>query len=111
MLDSVKETHQMAEANQEKNMKMREALGISQYFVEGSSLDPARKAKEAAAAAAEEAKKKYTYVYTVYHHLLISFLYYKIMTFKFTTKLTTIKCQVNHRKILSFLDLLEICRT
>ena len=52
----------MAEANQEKNMKMREALGISQYFVEGSSLDPTRKAKEAAAAAAEEAKKKYAYV-------------------------------------------------
>lgn len=52
----------MAEANQEKNLKMREALGISQYFVEGSSLDPARKAKEAAAAAAEEARKKYTYV-------------------------------------------------
>lgn len=66
---SVKESHQIAEANQEKNCKMREALGISQYFVEGSSLDPERRNKEAAAAAAaataaaaEEAKKKYTYV-------------------------------------------------
>ncbi|XP_035214914.1 serine/arginine repetitive matrix protein 2-like isoform X2 [Stegodyphus dumicola] len=59
---SVKESHQLAEANQEKNLKMREALGISQYFVEGSSLDPERKAKEAAAAAAEEAKKKYALI-------------------------------------------------
>ncbi|KAG8187666.1 hypothetical protein JTE90_005518 [Oedothorax gibbosus] len=57
---SVKESHQIAEANQEKNCKMREALGISQYFVEGSSLDPERRAKEAAAE--EEAKKKYTLI-------------------------------------------------
>lgn len=76
LLGSVKETHQMAEANQEKNMKMREALGISQYFVEGSSLDPARKAKEAAAAAAEEAKKKYAYVlqFIIIFHSLFCFL-------------------------------------
>uniref|UniRef100_A0A2L2XYP3 Serine/arginine repetitive matrix protein 2 n=1 Tax=Parasteatoda tepidariorum TaxID=114398 RepID=A0A2L2XYP3_PARTP len=58
----VKESHQIAEASQEKNAKMREALGISPFFVEGSSLDPERKSKEAAAAAAEEAKKKYTLI-------------------------------------------------
>jgi serine/arginine repetitive matrix protein 2 len=46
----VRETHQIAEAQQEKNAKLREAFGISEYFVEGSSLDPNRRAKEAAAA-------------------------------------------------------------
>lgn len=29
-----------------KNAKLREAFGISEYFVEGSSFDPDRKAKE-----------------------------------------------------------------
>ncbi|XP_071446854.1 serine/arginine repetitive matrix protein 2 [Hetaerina americana] len=48
----VRETHQVAEAQQEKNAKLREAFGISEYFVEGSSLDPNRRAKEAAARAA-----------------------------------------------------------
>lgn len=43
---SVRETHQIAEAQQEKNAKLREAFGISEYFVEGSSFDPDRKAKE-----------------------------------------------------------------
>ncbi|KAJ6641892.1 Serine/arginine repetitive matrix protein 2 [Pseudolycoriella hygida] len=43
---SVRETHQIAEAQQEKNAKLREAFGISEYFVEGSSFDPERKAKE-----------------------------------------------------------------
>lgn len=46
---SVKETHQIAEAQQEKNAKLREAFGISEYFVEGSSLDAGRRAKEEAA--------------------------------------------------------------
>lgn len=49
---SVRETHQVAEAQQEKNAKLREAFGISEFFVEGSSLDPQRRAKEAAAKAA-----------------------------------------------------------
>lgn len=43
---SVRETHQIAEAQQEKNAKLREAFGISEYFVEGTSFDPDRKAKE-----------------------------------------------------------------
>lgn len=43
---SVRETHQIAEAQQVKNAKLREAFGISEYFVEGSSFDPDRKAKE-----------------------------------------------------------------
>ncbi|XP_067642682.1 serine/threonine-protein kinase fray2 isoform X1 [Eurosta solidaginis] len=43
---SVRETHQIAEAQQEKNAKLREAFNISEYFVEGSSFDSDRKAKE-----------------------------------------------------------------
>lgn len=46
LLRSVRETHQIAEAQQVKNAKLREAFGISEYFVEGSSFDPDRKAKE-----------------------------------------------------------------
>uniref|UniRef100_A0A0K8TS33 Putative splicing coactivator srm160/300 subunit n=1 Tax=Tabanus bromius TaxID=304241 RepID=A0A0K8TS33_TABBR len=42
----VRETHQIAEAQQEKNAKLREAFGIPEYFVDGSSFDPDRKAKE-----------------------------------------------------------------
>uniref|UniRef100_A0A0C9PRV7 SRRM2 protein n=1 Tax=Fopius arisanus TaxID=64838 RepID=A0A0C9PRV7_9HYME len=49
---NVRETHQVAEAQQEKNAKLREAFGISEYFVEGSSLDPERHAREAEARAA-----------------------------------------------------------
>lgn len=43
---SVRDTHQIAEAQQEKNAKLREAFNISEYFVEGSSFDSDRKAKE-----------------------------------------------------------------
>uniref|UniRef100_W8AP02 Serine/arginine repetitive matrix protein 2 n=2 Tax=Ceratitis capitata TaxID=7213 RepID=W8AP02_CERCA len=43
---AVRETHQIAEAQQEKNAKLREAFNISEYFVEGSSFDSDRKAKE-----------------------------------------------------------------
>lgn len=58
-----KETHQLAEANQAKNDRIKAAFGISEYFVEGSSFDPERKAKEEAAKkAAEMAKKKYAIV-------------------------------------------------
>ncbi|XP_076346210.1 uncharacterized protein LOC143244784 isoform X2 [Tachypleus tridentatus] len=53
----VKESHQMAAANQKKNEKLKEALGISEHFVEGSSLDPQRKQKEALVMA--KAQKKY----------------------------------------------------
>jgi len=42
----VRETHQIAEAQQQKNAKLREAFNISEYFVEGSSFDSDRKAKE-----------------------------------------------------------------
>jgi serine/arginine repetitive matrix protein 2 len=61
---SVRETHQIAEAQQEKNAKLREAFGISEYFVEGSSLDPQRHVKEAQAKSAAEQSKKYTLVRT-----------------------------------------------
>lgn len=53
---SVRETHQIAEAQQEKNAKLREAFGISEFFVEGSSLDPERHAREAEARAAAASK-------------------------------------------------------
>lgn len=43
---SVRETHQIAQAQQEKNARLREAFGISEYFVEGTSFDTERKAKE-----------------------------------------------------------------
>lgn len=42
----VRETHQIAQAQQEKNARLREAFGISEYFVDGSSFDSERQAKE-----------------------------------------------------------------
>ncbi|CAG2256502.1 SRM300 [Mytilus edulis] len=57
-----KETHQIAEANQEKNKRLKEAFGISEYYVDGSSLDPNRKAKEDEAKAVAMAQKKYAIV-------------------------------------------------
>ncbi|XP_061397035.1 serine/arginine repetitive matrix protein 2-like isoform X2 [Musca vetustissima] len=85
---AVRDTHQIAEAQQEKNAKLREAFNISEYFVEGSSFDSDRKAKEdlakslalqkeldaqreqaaaaaaTAAAAAKESSKRYALVRT-----------------------------------------------
>ena len=55
-----KETHQIAEATAEKNAKLREAFGLSEHYVDGSSFDPNRKAKEEAAKALAMAQKKYT---------------------------------------------------
>lgn len=55
---SVTETHQVAEAQQEKNAKLREAFGISEYFVDGSSFDPAREAKEQVAKANAHAQRE-----------------------------------------------------
>lgn len=42
----VRDTHHIAEAQLEKNARLRDAFGISEYFVEGTSFDPERKAKE-----------------------------------------------------------------
>lgn len=47
---SVKDTHQFADEQLKKNARLRDAFGISEYFIEGSSLDPERKTKEAALA-------------------------------------------------------------
>lgn len=55
---SVTETHQVAEAQQEKNAKLREAFGISKYFVDGSSFDPDREAKEQLAKSAALQEKE-----------------------------------------------------
>lgn len=49
---AVRETHQVAAAQQEKNAMLRSAFGISEYFVEGSSFDADRKAKEVLAKSA-----------------------------------------------------------
>ena len=54
---SAKATHQLAEASNARNEALKKAFGISEYFKEGSSLDPDRKAKEKAAM--ELAQKKY----------------------------------------------------
>lgn len=58
-----RETHQLAEANQEKNARLKEAFGLTDY-IEGSAFDPDRKAKEEAAKAAALAQKKYTVVHS-----------------------------------------------
>merc|ERR1712226_256059 len=52
----LKETHQIAEAQKEKNAKLKDAFGISKHFVEGSSFDPNR--RELDEAAREEARSK-----------------------------------------------------
>ena len=57
-----RETHQLAEANQEKNARLRDAFGLSKDYVDGSSFDPARKAKEQAAKAEALAQKKYAII-------------------------------------------------
>ena len=56
---SSKETHQVAEANQEKNARLRDAFGLGEFYVDGSAFDPNRKAKEEAAKAAFKAQKEY----------------------------------------------------
>merc|ERR1712150_247142 len=52
----LKETHQIAEAQKEKNRRLKDAFGISSNFVEGSSFDPNRRAMELAAK--EEQRKQ-----------------------------------------------------
>ncbi|XP_071849282.1 uncharacterized protein [Apostichopus japonicus] len=54
----VSETHQLAAAKEKQNQKLREAFGISDTYVDGSSFDPDRKAKEAEAKAMQQ--KKYS---------------------------------------------------
>lgn len=75
-LFSLKETHEIAQAQQHKNAKLREAFGISEYFVEGTSFDPDRRAREDLAKSealqqdiqAEKAnQKKYALVRTPEH--------------------------------------------
>ncbi|XP_001943465.2 serine/arginine repetitive matrix protein 2 isoform X3 [Acyrthosiphon pisum] len=46
----VRDSHQFADEQLKKNARLREAFGISEFFIEGSSLDPERKIKEAALA-------------------------------------------------------------
>ncbi|XP_010601871.1 serine/arginine repetitive matrix protein 2 isoform X8 [Fukomys damarensis] len=43
---AVTETHQLAELNEKKNERLRAAFGISDSYVDGSSFDPQRRARE-----------------------------------------------------------------
>lgn len=43
----ISETHHQAKANIEKNERLKSAFGISDNFVEGSSFDPDKRAKDA----------------------------------------------------------------
>ena len=60
---SAQGTHQIAEANQARNDQLKAAFGIGEHFVEGSSFDVDRKAKEKAredaARATAMAQKQY----------------------------------------------------
>lgn len=49
----------MAEANRAKNAKLREAFGLSEFYVDGSALNPDRKHKELEAKAKQAAQTKY----------------------------------------------------
>merc|ERR1712087_280619 len=58
----VKDTHEVAQAQQEMNEALRVALGLSEYFVDGSSMDPTRQAKEDMAKAKAMASQNYAIV-------------------------------------------------
>jgi len=57
-----KETHQLAQANDEKNRKLREAFGIGEYDQKGAAKQKAEEAKEAERRKAEIVNKQYTIV-------------------------------------------------
>lgn len=57
----VTETHQLAELNEKKNERLRAAFGISDSYVDGSSFDPQRRAREAKQPAPEP-PKPYRYI-------------------------------------------------
>ncbi|XP_061196464.1 serine/arginine repetitive matrix protein 2-like [Saccostrea echinata] len=57
-----KESHQIAQATAEKNARIKEAFGIGENYVDGSSFDPNRKAKEEQAKAVALAQKRYDIV-------------------------------------------------
>lgn len=51
------ETHQIAELQQDKNARLRDAFGISADYVDGSAMEKSKKAAETKAAAAESQDK------------------------------------------------------
>lgn len=57
---SAKETHQAAQANEEKNRKLREAFGIQEYDQKKQNEQKVKEAKEAERRKAELASKQYT---------------------------------------------------
>ncbi|KAH9384813.1 hypothetical protein HPB48_026829 [Haemaphysalis longicornis] len=65
-LASAKESRKMAEASQEKNAKLNEALGVSGFFVECNSLDHDGENHEAQVTA-ESQKQLYNKVPAVHH--------------------------------------------
>ncbi|XP_029462641.1 serine/arginine repetitive matrix protein 2 [Rhinatrema bivittatum] len=57
---NVLETHQLAEANEKKNERLRAAFGISENYVDGSSFDPSRRAKEEATVVTQQQEPKHS---------------------------------------------------
>lgn len=57
-----KDTHALAAANQAKNLQLKAAFGLSEHYVDGSSFDPNKKAKQEAARALAMAQEQYSIV-------------------------------------------------
>ncbi len=57
---SSKETHQVAQANDEKNRKLREAFGIGEYDKKLKEKQKAEEAREAERRKAEVVNRQYT---------------------------------------------------
>jgi len=57
-----KETHQLAQANDEKNRRLREAFGIGEFDKKKAAQEKAEQTKEAERRKAELANKKYTII-------------------------------------------------
>ena len=62
MCYSAKETHQLAQANDEKNRKLREAFGIGEYDKKKIAEQKAEEAREIERRKIELANKKYMFV-------------------------------------------------
>lgn len=60
MLFRAKETHQLAQANDEKNRRLREAFGIGEFNQKDIQKRKAEEAKEIEKQKADLAKRQYT---------------------------------------------------
>lgn len=57
-----KDSHQVAEANKEKNDRLRAAFGISEFYEDGTAMNPNRKQREEEARNRAIAEKRYNIV-------------------------------------------------